>query len=161
MITQEKLKEQLSYNKNNGKFIWIKSKKGISKNSIAGSMHKDGCILIGIDNKIYKAHRLAWLYIYGYMPKEIDHINHDRADNRIFNLREVKHSDNMKNLPLAKNNKSGITGVRWCRIRLKYVAYIQVDKKPIPLGRYDNKTDAIKARKDAEIKYNFHKNHGK
>jgi len=104
---------------------------------------------------------LAWLYVYGTMPKEqIDHINHVRDDNRIINLREVTHSENHKNRTKQSNNTSGVTGVHWLEEKERWQAYIKGDDKKIHLGTFKNKNDAISARKEAEIKYNYHSNHG-
>jgi hypothetical protein len=88
-------------------------------------------------------------------PKEleVDHINHDKSDNRKCNLRIVTRSQNNMNHKLRKNSKSGKTGVNWYERGKKWEAGITVNKKHIYLGRYNNLADAIKARKDAEIKY--------
>lgn len=105
---------------------------------------------------------MAWLYIYGEFPDgEIDHINGNKADNRICNLRCVDHFTNMKNYPLPRNNKSGIIGVSWYKALSKWEAKIQHDGKSIHLGYFDDLDDAAKARKAAEEKYSFHANHGR
>jgi len=96
MITQDKLKEILDYNQHTGLFTWKKIKKYSNRSvgDIAGSLSL-GYVVIGIDKKIYKAHRLAWLYVYGEFPKEqLDHINGNKEDNRICNLREANQSQN-------------------------------------------------------------------
>ena len=89
---------------------------------------------------------------------EVDHKKHPpgnahKIDNRKSNLEIVTHIDNMKNQGLKSNNKSGITGVHWDEKRKKWVSQIMVQGKPIHLGRYNTKDNAIKARKEAEIKY--------
>lgn len=83
----------------------------------------------------------------------VDHINGNRLDNRLSNLRIVTRKQNRINCGVRKSNKSGITGVSWSNQRMKWVAQIQVDGKSINLGRYENIEDAITARKQAEIKY--------
>ena len=89
---------------------------------------------------------------------EVDHKKHlpgnaHKVDNRKSNLEIVTHIDNMKNQGLKSNNKSGTTGVHWDNKRKKWVAQIMIKGKPIYLGRYNIKDDAIKARKEAEKKY--------
>jgi hypothetical protein len=100
------------------------------------------------------AHRIAWLLYYGKWPKDqIDHINGDKSDNRIVNLREATNSQNGKNLKLSINNKTGVTGVAFDRQTQKWRAYIRVNFKMINLGRYMDFEDAVIARKSAEKKY--------
>jgi len=106
------------------------------------------------------AHRLIWRYKTGKFPKhQIDHIDHNRNNNVFSNLREVSNQDNAKNSSKNKNNTSGTVGVSKGK-RGKWRAHIKVDYKYISLGEHINIEDAIIARKKAEVKYKFHKNHG-
>ena len=126
-----------------------------------GKKTKDRYMKIGIDKKQYLLHRLAWLYVYGEMPKnELDHINHNRYDNRISNLRETNRSENCQNMSKSKANTSGVTGVNWHKHGERWVARIHVDKKRVELGAFVNYSDAVNARKNAEVLYGYHKNHG-
>lgn len=84
---------------------------------------------------------------------DVDHMNHQNFDNRKSNLRVCPHRDNGRNLSLKKNNKSGITGVRYVDTKKKWMAEISVNYKRITLGYFDNLSDAIKCRKEAENKY--------
>lgn len=84
---------------------------------------------------------------------DIDHINNNKFDNRKSNLRLVTRSQNFMNKDKQSNNTSGVTGVYWDKSRNKWMAAIQVNGKQINLGRYDNKKDAVVARKHAENKY--------
>ena len=164
MITQKELKKELHYNKDSGVFTRVKDGigKGNKKGNIAGTVNDAGYIIISIFNKRYRAHRLAWLYVYGEMPsKHIDHINHIRDDNRICNLRDVSHKNNHKNRKLSIRNANGRIGVFWDNDRKRWLASIRVDGKPIFLGRFAEYSDAVNARKNAEILYGFHENHGK
>ena len=164
MLTQKKLKELLEYNEKTGVFRWKVYKSSNSqKGDIAGTINKDGYVIIQIDGKRYKAHRLVFLYMIGTFPKEqVDHLNHTKDENRWCNLREVTSSENQRNRSISKNNTSGTIGVRWSKKDKRWIAYIRVNyKKNIYLGSFKNKKEAIKARKEAEIKYGFHKNHGK
>lgn len=84
---------------------------------------------------------------------ERDHINRNKLDNRKENIRLVKHGDNILNISLKKNNKSGHNGVYYDKARSKWAATITVFGRNIALGRYDKIEDAVNARKQAEIKY--------
>lgn len=119
--------------------------------------YKQGAIC----GKQYRAHRVIWAMEYGYWPNIIDHINGDGTDNRIDNLRDVCHMENLHNQKRAKDNTSGITGVCWDKCNQRWIATICVNTHQINLGRYDNIEEASNIRKAAEIKYGFHENHGR
>lgn len=106
-------------------------------------------------------HRAVYALVNGSYEGDIDHINGDGTDNRIENLRVVSHSANMKNKKNYKNNKTGVTGVTYCNTHNLYVARIGVNGKKKTLGYFKNIKDAIKERKDAELKYGYHTNHGR
>ncbi len=126
----------------------------------AGSIRL-GYLTIRINKNHYQSHRIAWIMTYGNEPDFIDHINQDKSDNRILNLRNVSHAENLRNMPKKKNNKSGVTGVHFEKQTGKWRAHIMVDGKSIKLGRFANLNDAKIARETAEVKYGFHTNHGK
>lgn len=116
-----------------------------------------GCIL----KKMVKSHRLAWAVHYGEWPDgEIDHINGDRADNRISNLRCVTSHVNRKNEGASKNNTSGYSGVQWCKQTNKWRAVIKHNYKNVHIGRYVRKEDAISAVKRKRSELGFHYLHG-
>jgi len=151
-----------TYDKDTGE-LRFKYARGCRKaNSLAGTFH-DGYLRTKINKNNYMVHRLIWFMNYGFIDakKHIAHINHNKLDNRLINLRLVEENINHKNKPMQKNNTSGYCGVVWHITRLKWIASITYKDKKIYLGAFVNKEDAIKARKDAEIKYGFHKNHGK
>lgn len=166
MNDQTRLKELLHYNPNTGNFTWkarpanrvcVGDKAGYSLTTTGGKSY----IMIGLGGNRYYAHRLAWLLAYGEFPThEIDHINGDGVDNRLCNLRRVTHSENGKNRRLHSNNISGYVGVHWNKASRKWRAQIQVDLKTIYLGYFKDIDDAIKARKESEIKHGFHQNNG-
>lgn len=165
-ITQERLKELLKYDSETGVFIWVNdtgSTGRIKAGSVAGSKHKTRMyIVIGLDGARYQAHRLAWLYMTGDNPAgEIDHINHIRHDNRFENLRSVTKADNCKNKVMLNSNSSGVTGVSFDKKTGKWESHISVRNKKIYLGRHSDKSLAIKSRLEAEVKYGYHKNHGR
>ena len=135
MITQERLKELVSYNPDTGVFTWNKNIKGGAQAGCkAGSVFKSGYVYLGLDGKSYTAHRLVWLYVSGTIPMLIDHINRDKADNRLCNLRVSSHSENGHNSNIRCNNTSGYTGVS--KAGEKWNAYITVNRKRFNLGYF-------------------------
>lgn len=159
-MTQEELKQLLKYDKSTGEFEWVDYSKACRKNKV-GSKYNTGYMIVSINYKRYQLHRLAWLYEYGYMPKFIDHINGDKSDNRISNLREVTKSQNSRNMKKNTKNKSGFTGVHYNKNTSKWVAQIYDGVKIVHLGSFDNKDEAIIARCKANIRYGYHENHGR
>jgi len=148
-LTFDRLREVLSYDVGTGVFTW--RVKHAHARAIAGAKDYYGYCVIRIDGKLYKAHRLAWLYTHGEWPvKPLDHINQIKDDNRISNLREATQSENMHNIRLRSNNKSGVSGVVWRSDRNKWNARIKVGYKNFNLGLFADMADAIKARKAAE-----------
>jgi len=152
----------LNYNKD-GFLTWKKSTGAAKGGTIAGSKTRYGYIDIRINKQMYRAHRIIWEIHNGDIPDgfQIDHINGVRDDNRIENLRVVTIQENRKNHRPRSDNKSGKVGVYWVKSRNKWGAEIQDNKKKVLLGQFTNKTDAIKAREEAEKKYGYHVNHGK
>ena len=161
MPTQDELKEILDYNPLTGIFTrLVANNNSIKAGDVAGCL-SHGYIQISINNKRYLAHRVAWMMVHDAWPKEqIDHINHDKSDNRIANLREVTHQENCRNTSLSKANNSGVTGVCWYKPTEKWRAYIVVNGEQINLGYFKDFFEAVCARKSAENKHNFHANHG-
>lgn len=156
MITQQRLHEILDYDPNTGEFRWKINNKGpAKKGTIAGCKTICGKrYIIRIDGKLYYAHRLAWLHTYGKWPSlYLDHKNGNGLDNRILNLRDVTHQQNMQNLKKRKTSELAFTGVSWRKHAKKWMARINYNNKMIFLGYYDDIWDAICARKSAELVY--------
>lgn len=110
----------------------------------------------------YRAHRVFWYVATGEPPfGEIDHVNGDRADNRLCNLRVVTSQENRRNAARSGRNTSGVIGVSYDRRARKWRAAICVNYQVIELGHFAVKADAAAARKQAERKYGFHPNHGR
>ncbi len=137
-MNQDKLKELLSYEPTTGIFTWLISKGSIKAGDIAGSHGKYKHLYVKIDGKTYYLHRLAWLYLYGEMPKYmIDHINGISDDNRIDNLRDVTNTVNQQNQKKAHiNSKSGLIGACWNKQNKAWKAQITHQGKVIYLGLY-------------------------
>ena len=152
MVTQDRLKEVLHYDPITGLFTWkVATARCIKVGEIAGCKHSSGYIHTKIDYKNYRAHRLAWLYVHGYMPEnDLDHINQIRDDNRIVNLREVSKQCNARNCGNSKRNVSGVKGVSLSKAMNKWHAYIRAHGKRNHLGFYNDFADAVCARLAAE-----------
>jgi len=155
-ISYNDLKKCLRYNKETGVFTWNVDRSNKTKEGdIAGTLN-NGYVFIGIKGVVHRAHRLAWLYEYGYLPEnQIDHIDRNRSNNKITNLREVSNQCNTINAPVPVNNKTGIKGVHYDAKRDKYRSQIKVFGKYIFLGRYKSLLNAAKSRFEAEVKYGF------
>lgn len=154
-LTQAYLREILKYDPETGIFTWIVDRsKAVKSGSIAGCKGKQiGYITIGIKGRVYKAHRLAWLYSYGDWPKGlIDHINGDKSDNRLTNLRDVMADGNSQNVRKPnRRNKSGFMGVIW--FQNKWRATLSVNGKCKWLGDYTTPEEAHQVYLEAKRKY--------
>lgn len=134
-MTNEYLKSILRYTKGDGIFRWrVKHSRKVNVGAPAGGIDCAGYVVIGINGKTYYGHRLAWFYVHGEWPKQIDHRNGDRSDNRWSNLRAATHQQNILNAKKARNNTSGYKGVSWHKAAGKWSAYITLDGKKKHLG---------------------------
>ena len=146
MITSDQLREAVDYCPESGQFKWRISRGPVRVGAVAGTKRKDGYVHIGLYGKNYLGHRLAWLHVYGDLPSvEVDHINRNRGDNRILNLRLVTRSENAQNGSHRKNNSSGYRGVTFNRANSVWIAQIMKDKKGVYLGSFTSAEDAHQA----------------
>ena len=160
-LTQERLKELLDYDPVTGLFVRKVERGGQKAGVVAGNIDNLGYIRVNVDYKAYRCHRLAFLFMEGvFPPDQVDHINHDRTDNRWDNLRHVTVQENQRHCAIRSTNKSGVTGVHWNKEKESWDSYINVDMKRIHLGRTSDKEEAIRWRKAAEVKYGFSPYHG-
>lgn len=144
-MTVAELKEVLAYDKLTGVFTWRKATaQRVKTGAVAGSVHPSGHIYISIYRKLYAAHRLAWLYMYGQWPTQnIDHIDGNPANNRIHNLRELSHTKNLQAARKArKNSRAGLLGVSYRKDCNKWQARIQKDKRSMSLGLFATAEEA-------------------
>ena len=105
-------------------------------------------------HKLY-AHRVIWAIMHGSWPEYVDHIDRDKKNNRLVNLRAVSNQENSRNASANKANTSGIKGVCWHRGGQFWTARITVNYKSVHLGSFKDKDEAIRARRQAELKYGF------
>jgi hypothetical protein len=155
-------KEYLDYCPDTGIFFWKKSPVSwIPIGTEAGATTSNGYRVLSIKRQKYLSHRVAWFFITGEYPtKQIDHINHNRSDNSQCNLRLVTESENKRNQRLRADNKSGVCGVVWDKNSNSWKAQLRIDNVNMHLGRSKSFFEACCLRKSAELKYNFHENHG-
>lgn len=159
MLTLDKL-NSLFY-EINGVLFWKEDKRNNPvKDKEAGSLFKDGYRRVKIDGKLFATHRLIFLKHHGYFPTEVDHINNNKEDNRIENLREVTRCQNQWNRPVKQNSTTGVKGV-YPHFRGKFSAEIRQHGKKHYLGLFSTIEEAKKAvqQKREELHFGF-VNHG-
>lgn len=173
-LTAEYVRECLDYDPDTGLLKWkkrpvehFKSDRNwkmwntrFSDKNTGSFVNKKGYMNIKLNGTTYRTHRIVWLIVHGEWPKDhIDHIDGDRINNKIENLRDVPNSENHKNMAMMYINTSGHSGVSF---RGKnWIARISVNGKEKHLGVFKTIDEAIKARKAAEKEHNFHPNHGR
>lgn len=133
-ITQEQLKEVFDYC--DGQLIWKKCRNTTVIGKSAGAVGGRGYVNVTLNGKTYTAHRLIYLLQYGYVPKMIDHIDRDKTNNRIENLRPATVSQNVCNREAPSNSTSGIKGVRFHKRDKKWIAYAKVNGKQKHIGSF-------------------------
>ena len=139
-LTIDRLRELLDYDPATGVFTWAMSRRKCRKGDVAGCMARNGYTVIRVDDRLHLAHRLAWFHTHGRWPAEqLDHIDRNRANNALSNLREVTNAQNAHNQNPRKN-KSGFSGVR--KENSKWVAEIKVNYKTIRLGLFSTPEEA-------------------
>lgn len=158
MITQQELHDLFIHDDEAGVLRWRHDTKRHKAGEIAGRRTPGVYGILRINNRAYVLHRLIWLYVHGRWPEwpnmVIDHINHDRQDNRLCNLREIPYEDNHHNLPPRKaGHPNGHVGVFWSKRQGKWGARIAARRKMIHLGTFETKEEAIAARKAGELKH--------
>lgn len=154
-LSHEYLTKVLEYEPESGVFIWkIRVSQAVKPGDIAGSVNKNGYLFIKVGKYIYRAHRLAWFYFYGQWPPienyQIDHIDGNRLNNSIKNLRLASNAKNARNHKLYSHNTSGISGVSFAEANNKWKATIRYNGKNIHLGYFTSFEEAVKARVIAE-----------
>lgn len=164
MITKKEVMKLLDYDESTGVFTWkVSNRKRVKVGTEAGTVMVTNAgksyRRIKINGKIYYAHRLSWLILYGEFPEDqIDHIDGNGLNNRADNLRSVSHADNGKNQRKCRTNTSGVMGVTWHRA--KWMVRMVINGRRTFIGYFKSFDEAMKVRKAAEKTYNYHPNHG-
>jgi len=137
-----------------GELYWLKNVSNKKENSIAGGLVNTGYRRVMIHNKSYAVHRVIWEILKGPILDgyQIDHINHNRADNRIENLRLATNKQNNQNKSVRKDSETKIKGVYWRQDTKKYRAKIKINGKENHLGYFDTSEEASIAYQEASKK---------
>jgi hypothetical protein len=133
VITQDRLKELFTYV--DGQFVCNKTGK-VKNETPINNGHRYKRLVV--DGRVYPAHRLIFLYHHGFLPKVVDHIDNDRSNNKIENLRSVSQLQNCLNRIKHKNNKSGYKNVFWQANCKKWSVSLSCNKKKIYFGLFDD-----------------------
>ena len=142
-ITQERVRELFDYQ--DGQLIRKVARGGTEVGDVAGSLHHTGYLRVIVDRKEYRIHRLIWLYHKETLPKELDHIDQNKTNNKIENLRAATRTENNRNKKSLKNSSSKWKGVCWHSGDKRWQAQIQVDRKKKYIGSFANEADAAMA----------------
>jgi hypothetical protein len=167
MMTPVELRQLVDYDPDLGTLTWKPRDGNACFNSkLAGkpafAQPSDGYLIGRLGGKNYKSHRVAWAIFHGTWPDgQIDHINGDRSDNRIANLRCVANAVNSKNQKKRSTNKSGEPCVNWFARDQKWWVKITADGHQKHIGYFDTIRDAVSARNAAWKEHGFHENHGR
>ena len=155
MITQKRLHDLFEYREDGNLIRKVRVASNAKVGDIAGSPNDRGYWLVNIEYERCKVHRLIFLYHHGYLTPgmDIDHIDGNPGNNRIENLREVTHTQNIQNSKINSRNTSGVKGVYWDKQRSKWRAGIRVEGKKTDLGSYNTLKEAEAAVKGAREKY--------
>jgi len=155
VIPIDEMKKSMSYDPMTGEFTWIEARRGMCDGSKAGHISKRGYVALVWNYTVYRAHRVAWAWVYGNSLSQVDHINGNKSDNRISNLRLANRHENGRNRKINANNTSGFKGVyfrRGLKVR-SWQAMIPLNGKRISLGYFETPEKAGEAYKQAAIKY--------
>lgn len=148
MLTQARLKELLDYDPETGLFTrLVTTSSQAVAGSVVGSDNGTGYLRVMVDGRRYCLHKLVWLYVHGSFPHDmLDHINMDKSDNRLCNLREASMSENRCNVGVSAANTSGAKGVCWHARIGKWQVTVGIGKTKQHVGYFSEYDDAVKER---------------
>lgn len=156
-ITQEYVQQLIEYDPRTGVAHWKVDKGTARKGDKIQSISTKGYYRISIDRRRISLHRVIWLYVYGTLPDlSVDHINRNKTDNRIVNLRLATNRQQHQNKSAQKNNTSGYVGVTWNKHAAKWVAQIWDAGVAHYLGVFDSKEGAAQAYAEAKSQMHEH-----
>lgn len=147
LLTPEWVRAALDYHPETGLMFWrLPTSKRRQQGALAGTVNKWGYRVIQINGRLYTVHRLAWFHAHGVWPEDdLDHINGDRDDNRMANLREATRSQNSVNGKLRVNNSSGFKGVCWDKSKQRWSVSVYLNGKQTRIGRFRTLEEASDA----------------
>lgn len=155
-LTAARLRELLTYDPGTGIFCWRVQRSNVAAGTIAGNRRQDGYLDIRLDGKLYRSHRLAWLYMTGHWPANlIDHKDRNPSNTKWENLREATCMQNRQNQKIRKDSNNKYKGIERHSSGL-WRARIRIHGKTIILGYFKTEADAFAARIDGEKTYFTH-----
>jgi hypothetical protein len=160
MITKDQVASLLTYSPDTGQLTWLVDRGRTAKaGQVAGCKDTQGYVCLKINSRIYKAHRVAWLLVYGRWPdSQLDHINGVPGDNRIANLREVSPQQNAENRRVTHTDPGHLKGVSYMRKIRKWVAKIHNEGVAYYLGVFSTPEEAHAAYRAAALVLHTHSN---
>jgi hypothetical protein len=149
-LTQADVRQLFDYDPCSGQLIWKMTRGSrAKKGAVAGSLGGHRYITVRINGTLYYVHRIIWLWHYGQWPEATDHMDCNKLNNKIENLRSANPSQNQCNQLIRADNKSGVKGVRWNKGKRKWQARVQLQWKDYWLGLFDEFEQAVVAVKNA------------
>lgn len=136
-----------------GYLIWREPPQGRKLGQRAGCVLRNQYVQVMVDHRRYLVHRLIWLWHHGVLPRQLDHIDRNRANNRIENLRPATLKENAGNRGKSEGKSSRWKGVHWCNTIRRWVASLQAKTGKQHLGAYDDEADAAMAYNEAALVY--------
>ena len=152
MVTQERLKELFDYQ--DGNLVWKVARGNVKVGRIAGHLNESiGYFRLTLFKKAYMVHRLIFMYHHGYMPEMLDHIDCNKLNNKIENLRPANRSENMLNLKMRKTNTSGAKNVSWSKDDKRWIVRVRVSGTKKYFGSFEDLELADLVATEARDKY--------
>lgn len=137
MLTQQQIIDLFEYK--DGHLYWKQSTSTkIKEGSLAGSLSNRGYYQVGVGKKTYLVHRIAFLYVHGWLPETLDHVDGNRQNNRIENLRPATRAQNNRNARVRKDSVSGVKNVKWHKPLKKWLVSLRIDNKPSHIGVFED-----------------------
>lgn len=162
IIPIERLRSLVSYNPETGEFTWRDRGDRFSGKRAFNAKMASGYLRGRLDGVYHTAHRIAWAYIHGIQPNIIDHINGDKSDNRLINLRSVNTSANASNIELPRRNRSGEIGILEIPGRPNpWRATVHAQGKCRLMKQFPTKGEAVAARNAVWAQYGIPPTHGR